>query len=83
MSLPSKSTRPVSGISKPPMIRNIVVLPQPEGPSNVINSLSYIVKSISSSTNKFPNDLATFSKCISSLFISQQPFIQLGIRNEE
>ena len=37
---------------------------------------------ISSSTSKFPNDLAMFSKRINSLAISQQPFCQLGIGNE-
>ena len=33
ISLPSKITFPSSGVAKPPMIRNVVVLPQPEGPA--------------------------------------------------
>ena len=38
MSLPSKITCPASGVSKPPMMRSIVVFPQPDGPSSVTNS---------------------------------------------
>ena len=36
---PSNSTSPLVGWRKPPMIRSVVVLPQPEGPSSVRNSL--------------------------------------------
>ena len=36
---PSNSTSPLVGWRKPPMIRRVVVLPQPEGPSSVRNSL--------------------------------------------
>ena len=37
-STPSSSTRPDVGCSKPAISRNIVVLPQPEGPSREKNS---------------------------------------------
>src|SRR5919198_5433293 len=38
MSLPSMAMVPLSGIRKPAMRLRSVVLPQPEGPSSVINS---------------------------------------------
>jgi hypothetical protein len=38
MSSPSINTRPSLGRSKPAMIRRSVVLPQPDGPSNVSSS---------------------------------------------
>ena len=37
---PRKMISPSSGVSKPPMSRSRVVLPQPEGPRRVRNSLS-------------------------------------------
>ena len=37
---PSKNTSPLVGCKKPPMMRRVVVLPQPEGPRSVRNSLS-------------------------------------------
>ena len=38
MSSPSKMICPEVGISKPAIIRSVVVFPQPEGPSKVTNS---------------------------------------------
>src|SRR5690349_18212684 len=35
---PSNSTSPVDGVSSPAMMRSVVVLPQPLGPSSVTNS---------------------------------------------
>ena len=43
---PSKITSPESGSWKPAIILSVVVLPQPEGPKKVINSLSRIYKFI-------------------------------------
>ena len=40
MTLPSKTTSPLSGCTKPAIQRSVVVLPQPEGPSSVI-TVSY------------------------------------------
>ena len=34
------SMRPLVGVSKPAIIRNVVVLPQPEGPSSVTKEAS-------------------------------------------
>ena len=44
-SLPPRRTRPVVGSSKPPIMRSMVVLPQPDGPSSVTSSPGSIVKS--------------------------------------
>jgi hypothetical protein len=38
MSCPSTSIEPLVGVSKPAIMRRIVVLPQPEGPSREMNS---------------------------------------------
>ena len=40
MSCPSNRMRPLSGSSKPPIRRSVVVLPQPDGPKSVRNSFS-------------------------------------------
>jgi hypothetical protein len=37
-SVPASSTVPASGRSKPAISRNVVVLPEPDGPSSVKNS---------------------------------------------
>ena len=44
MRLPDRVISPELGASKPAIIRSSVVLPQPEGPSRVKNSLSSMVK---------------------------------------
>ena len=46
MRLPSSMTSPDVGVRNPPMIRSVVVLPQPDGPSSVTNSLSLISRSM-------------------------------------
>ena len=56
----SKSTLPEVGFSKPAMMRSIVVLPQPEGPSRVTNSPFSNVALNLSSTTELPNALVTF-----------------------
>src|SRR5882724_4251804 len=48
---------PSSGVWKPAMDIRVVVLPQPEGPSSVTNSLSLTVKLTSSRTLVPENDL--------------------------
>src|SRR5690348_5252066 len=54
MSRPPSSTRPVSGCSKPAIIRSVVVLPEPDGPSSVKNSPSPTVRSTSSTATTSP-----------------------------
>ena len=41
---PSMVMRPLVGVSRPAIMRRVVVLPQPEGPSSVTNALSSIVR---------------------------------------
>ena len=50
MSTPSKMTLPVSAVSKPPMMRRVVVLPQPLGPSRVTKEFSFTERLRSSKT---------------------------------
>ncbi len=52
MSLPFNSNSPSVGLSKPAIIRSVVVLPQPEGPKKVTNSPLFIVRLKSSTTRK-------------------------------
>src|ERR1041385_6713953 len=56
-SLPCRITLPVYGISRPAMIRSIVVLPLPEAPSNTSTSPSPTSKLMFSSTLALPNFL--------------------------
>ncbi len=62
-SLPCSHTVPVVGSSKPAIIRIVVVLPQPDGPSKEKNSPSTIRRSIvrTAATTSLPewNSLAT------------------------
>ena len=51
---PSNSTSPEVGDRNPPMIRSVVVLPHPLGPSSVRNSLSLIYRLMWSSTTSSP-----------------------------
>lgn len=46
MRLPSKKTSPLVGSRNPPIILSVVVLPQPDGPRKVTNSLSLISRLI-------------------------------------
>ena len=46
---------PLSGVSKPPRIRRVVVFPQPLGPNKVRNSFSRIYRFRSSSTISLSN----------------------------
>src|SRR6476620_9506057 len=55
MSAPSRITAPASGVSKPAIIRSVVVLPQPDGPSMVKNSPGGICRSIPSTATTSPN----------------------------
>ena len=56
----SKSTLPLVGFSNPAMMRSMVVLPQPDGPSRVMNSPSANTASKFSSTVVLPKVLVTF-----------------------
>ena len=58
-SSPASSTVPALGSSKPAIIRSVVVLPQPEGPSSVKNCPSGMSRSISRTAVKSPNFFVT------------------------
>ena len=69
MATPSMLMSPRLGASKPASSRSNVVLPQPEGPSSVKNSLSPIVRltDLTASTSGPPltgNDFDTLSTAI-------------------
>lgn len=68
MRLPSKKTSPLVGSRNPPIILSVVVLPQPDGPRKVTNSLSLIsrliffrIRSPSSKTTSMSFRLTIFS----------------------
>lgn len=54
-SSPSSVTVPLSGVSKPAMMRSSVVLPQPDGPSRAKNSPCPISSETPSSAVTSPN----------------------------
>src|SRR5579862_3175687 len=56
---PPSTTVPESGCSKPAMIRSVVVLPEPDGPSNVKNSPSPTCRSTFSTATTSPYVLRT------------------------
>ena len=61
-SRPSRRTRPTEGSSKPAIMRKVVVLPHPDGPSIVKNSPLRIVRSRSRTTGLSPNRFVTESR---------------------
>ena len=60
-SAPSSRISPSDGCSKPAIIRSVVVLPQPDGPSIEKNSPRRMSKCASSTATKAPNRLVTWS----------------------
>src|SRR5579872_4240467 len=59
MSRPSSRIEPLLGSVKPPIMRRMVVLPEPEGPRMVMNSPSRTARSMFSSTLFGPKDFLT------------------------
>src|ERR1700675_4190063 len=66
-SSPRSRMRPDVGSSRPAIIRNVVVLPQPEGPSRQKKSPSGTVNVESRTAVNAPNDLCRFSTRISAI----------------
>src|SRR6476646_8304985 len=58
---------PEVGASKPPIIRNVVVLPHPDGPSRLKNSPARTSRSIWSTTTASPNCLTTSTSLTSTV----------------
>ncbi len=61
-STPRRRMRPLVGCSKPAIMRSVVVLPQPDGPSIVKNSPSAIGKSAPRTASNVPNCFETPSR---------------------
>jgi hypothetical protein len=53
MSAPSMSSRPAEMASRPAIMRSVVDLPQPEGPSRTMNSPSPISSETSSTAGRW------------------------------
>src|SRR5712691_7720280 len=66
-SCPCKTMRPSSGTSKPAIIRRVVVLPQPLGPSSEKNSPSAMSSVTSCTASTLPNRLLTLSRAMATL----------------
>src|SRR5258707_1125369 len=67
ISSPPRRMRPEDGSSRPAIMRKVVVLPQPEGPSRQKNSPFPMVKVESLTATKSPKALCRFSTRISAM----------------
>src|SRR5206468_13105437 len=61
MSRPASFTTPSDGSSNPPMMRSVVVLPQPDGPSMLKNSPRRLSRWRCSTATTAPTTFVTFS----------------------
>ena len=77
-SSPPMEMRPAVGRSSPAMVRSSVLLPQPEGPTNTMNSPWRTCIEMSLSTPRSPNDLC--SRSISTSAIASSPACRNGCR---
>src|SRR6476646_389547 len=66
-SSPPRKIRPAVGSSRPAIMRSVVVLPQPDGPSRQKNSPSLTVKVESFTATKSAKALCRFSTRISAM----------------
>src|SRR5204863_5508811 len=78
-SSPPSRMRPDVGNSRPAIIRSVVVLPQPDGPSRQKKSPSGMVKVDSRTAAKSPNALCSLSTWISAIALLRE----LGDDGEE
>src|SRR5205085_10605153 len=78
-SSPPNRIRPEVGSSRPAIIRSVVVLPQPEGPSRQKKSPSGMVKVDSRTAANSPNALCSLSTWISAIALLRE----LGDDGEE
>ena len=70
-SSPSMSISPEVGSSSPAIMRSVVVLPQPDGPSSMKNSPSPIVKDDPFTAVKDPKSLRRLRMTISAMAIPE------------
>ena len=80
MSWPSKITFPLSARSKPPMIRRVVVLPQPLGPSRVTKVFSFTERFKSSNTRVPSKLLDTLTKSMRLLIWFPPGFLKVSMK---
>ena len=66
------------GASNPAIIRSVVVLPQPDGPSIEKNWPRPIEKSASCTATKSPNRLETWSSTITDDVVAGSPSVVTG-----
>src|SRR6266849_3822532 len=71
-SLPPMRIRPEVGSSRPAIMRSVVVLPQPEGPSRQKKSPSRTVKEESRTATNWANALWRFSTRISAMALLRE-----------
>src|SRR5687768_11249526 len=67
---PSTRMSPLSGASKPPIIRSVVVLPQPLGPRSVTNSPLRTSRLIPFTASTSPKRLVTCRSCTSTALVT-------------
>src|SRR3569623_1657668 len=77
---PSNDSVPPLMVSSPATSRSNVDLPQPEGPTNTMNSPDLMVRSTPRMTSTVPNDLRTFLSCSSA--IETYPLTPPAVRPE-
>src|SRR5213079_443240 len=65
MSMPLRRTSPEVGCSKPAIIRSVVVLPHPDGPSSEKNSPDGMSRSMPSTAVKLSNRFTRLTSCTS------------------
>src|SRR5476651_978989 len=75
---PSNETSPASAQSSPAMIRNSVVLPEPDGPSSASNSPSATLRSTPSRAANASNFFTMF---LTSIATRDEPFVQMPFEN--
>src|SRR3954451_10914562 len=80
-SSPSIRTSPASGQSRPAMIRNSVVLPEPEGPSSASNSPLPTFRSTLSSAANAPNFLTMFLTSMVTWIVPCLSFVETPFEN--
>src|SRR5512141_2297130 len=84
MSTSSMVTRPVVGVSKPAIMRRVVVLPQPDGPRKDTNSPFFTSKLKSFTTVVAPHclEMSVSARCVMSIYSSDQlvSACNLGLR---
>src|SRR6516165_3218948 len=86
MSSPPSVIVPVSGCSNPAIIRNVVVLPEPDGPSSVKNSASATSRSTLSTATTSPYVLracSTRTSAAKALLEDVKAAVELLVRDRE